>query len=73
MSILINLITASCIIFYLIAVLNLLVNLKENDSVIENKAPFWSLIGAIMHFIVISLDIYFKIRESIIVFLAYSR
>lgn len=57
MSILINLITASCIIFYLIAVLNLLVNLKENDSVIENRAPFWSLIGAIMHFIVISLDI----------------
>jgi len=59
MSILINTATVLSILFYSIAVFNLAIILKKNNSLIEpnNKTPIWSLIGAIMHFIVICLDV----------------
>ena len=59
MSILINIATILSIIFYTIAVVNLIITLKKNNSLIEpnSKIPIWGLIGAIMHFVVICLDV----------------
>ena len=59
MTILANLATLACMLFYLIAVIQLLPNLSQTSKTVTDSSspvPLLGLIGAVMHFIVILID-----------------
>ena len=59
MTILANLATLACMLFYLIAVIQLLANLSQTSKTVTDSSspgPLPGLIGAVMHFIVIFID-----------------
>lgn len=54
-----NIATLACMLFYLIAVIQLLANLSKSSKTVTDSSspvPAWGLIGAVMHFVVIFFD-----------------